>query len=295
MTADAAPEKVRKVLDTAAVLADLAEWWGDIMPSLPRGTSSLMLTAEQQREARSQELGGYVTSMAAFRSGGPKRIAGGKCDQAIPEGTQNPYWEIIRQLPLDDMPMSWPNRLEPMLHWFGGGRGEYKHFADRFDVCGTYSWAICTPGDMTWMKEILGGRGVVEPGAGSGYWAWQMEQAGIDVAAYEPNEQGPGNHFARRTWTALLRDDHSVSRHHPDRALFLCWPSYAEPWAAQSLACYTGDLLIYCGEGEGGCTADDGFFELRDAEWEEITDCPAHVSFWGIHDYLTAYRRKGTL
>jgi hypothetical protein len=246
------------VLDTAAVLADLAEWWSQA--SLPLG----------------------------FSGSAPERIAGGKYDQAIPGGTENPYWEIIRQLPLEDRPLY--GRMEPMLHWFGGG--EYKHFADRFDMCGTYSWAICSPGDMTWMREILGGRGVMEPGAGSGYWAWQMEQAGIDVAAYEPNEQGPGNTFARRTWTALLRDDHDAPKHHPDRALFLCWPSYAEPWAAQSLACYTGDLLIYCGEGEGGCTADDGFFELRDAEWEEIADCPAHVSYWGIHDYLTAYRRK---
>jgi hypothetical protein len=93
-------------------------------------------------------------------------------------------------------------------------------------------------------------------------------------------------------WTSVLRDDHSAPEHHPDRALFLCWPSYAEPWAAQSLACYTGDLLIYCGEGEGGCTADDEFFHLLEAEWEEIGNSPAHIAYRGIHDYLTAYRRK---
>jgi hypothetical protein len=220
----AEPEKPR-VLDTATVLADLAAWWSQA--SLPLSFSGRV----------------------------PSRIAGGKFDQRVPGGTQNPYWEIARQLPLDDMPLPWHQRPEPMLHW-------------------------------------LGGRGVVEPGAGTGYWAWQMEQAGISVAAYEPEVQGPANHFARRTWTTLLRDDHAAPRHHGDRALFLCWPSYAEPWAAQSLACYTGDLLVYCGEGEGGCTADDGFFELLAAEWEEVSDSAAHVSYWGIHDYLTAYRRK---
>jgi hypothetical protein len=274
----------RKVLDTAAVLADLAQWWGD-KPTLPPGDDLWPLLLEPGR---------YLEVIRGERPREARRIAGSEWDQEIPEGTRNPYWEIIRQLPLDDIPVPWRRRPEPMLHWFGYGidRDEYKFFADRFDMCGTYSWAICSPGDITWMKQVLGGRGVVEPGAGTGYWAWQMEQAGIDVTAYEPEEQGLGNHFARRTWTTLLRDDHSAPKHHPDRALFLSWPSYAEPWAAQSLACYGGDLLIYCGEGEGGCTADDAFFQLRDAEWEEISDSPAHISYWGVHDYLAAYRRK---
>jgi hypothetical protein len=81
-------------------------------------------------------------------------------------------------------------------------------------------------------------------------------------------------------------------KHHPDRALFLCWPSFDDPWAAQALACYAGDLLIYAGEGEGGCTADDEFFKLLEAEWDELEYSPRHVTYRGIHDYLTAYRRK---
>ena len=283
-------EQTRKVLDTDTVLADLAAWWGDQPPPPPADSvllSDMPLLAEATR---------YMDDMRAGRPRGARRIAGGEFDQQIPEGTQNPYWEIIRQLPLDGMPLPWHRRPEPMLHWMGGdygGGGEYKNFADRFDMCGTYSWAICSPGDIAWMKDVLEGRGVVEPGAGTGYWAWQMQQAGIDTVAYDLNEPGPGNGYARRQWATVLPDDATAPKHHPDRALFLCWPSYAEPWAAQSLACYRGDLLIYCGEGDGGCTADDAFFELRDAEWEETGDSPKHVSYWGIHDYLTAYRRKG--
>jgi hypothetical protein len=249
-------------LDTAALLADLAAWWESPTP-------------------------------ARFTGAVPGRIAGGKWDQEIPDGVQNPYWKVVRQLPLDDMP-SWRDwHPEPTTHVFTGDAPGVRYFADRFALCSTYSWSICSPGDITWMREVLGGRGVVEPGAGTGYWAWQMEQAAISVAAYEPSQPEPGNHFARREWTTVLRDDHSAVKHHPDRALFLCWPSYAEPWAAQALACYAGDLLIYAGEGEGGCTADDEFFRLRDAEWDEIGDSPKHVSYWGIHCYLTAYRRRG--
>lgn len=250
-----------KLLNGDALLAELAEFWAN------------------------PERGKYSGTV-------PGRIAGSEWDQEIPAGVQNPYWEIIRQLPLDDMPAApWRMRPEPATHVFTAH--DMRYFADRFDLCATYSWAMCSPGDITWLKDVLAGRGVVETGAGTGYWAWQMEQAGIDIVAYDPNEQQEGNTFARRTWTTVLRDDHAASRHHPDRALFICWPSYADPWAAQSLASYAGDMLIYAGEGEGGCTADDEFFQMRDAEWDEIDTAPAHFSYWGIHCYLTAYRRKG--
>jgi len=246
----------------------------------------------QASEYRAAELGDYADALAGWRDRAPRRIAGSEWDQQIPGGTQNPYWEVIRQLPLDPIPFPWQHYPEPTLHWMGGDREDLKYFADRFAICPTYSWSICTPGDITWLGKILEGRGVVEAGAGTGYWAWQMEQAGISVAAYEPNLPGE-NGFARREWTTILRDDYSAVKHHPDRALFLCWPSYDDPWAAQALSCYAGDLLIYAGEGEGGCTADDEFFRLLEAEWDEV-DCSArHVTYWGIHDYLTAYRRKG--
>jgi hypothetical protein len=249
-------------LDTAALLADLAGWWASPSP-------------------------------AKFTGAVPHRIAGSQWDQEIPAGTENPYWEIIRQLPLDDLGtgLPWHTRPEPSTHVFLDGGTGVRYFADRFALCGTYSWSIPSPGDIAWLKQTLDGQGVVEAGAGGGYWAWQMEQAGIDVAAYEPHEVAD-NKFTRREWTTLLRDDHTAPEHHPDRALFLCWPSYAEPWAAQSLAAYAGDLLIYAGEPEGGCTADDEFYRLLSTEWEEAGESAAHISYRGIHCYLTAYRRN---
>jgi len=248
-------------LDPGAVLADLERFW-----------------AAPERDA--------------FRGTIPGRIAGSKWDQRVPEGTENPYWEIIRQLPLDE-PMPWNPGPEPMTHMFTDGPERFRYFTDRFALCKTFAWSVCSPGDITWMRDVLGGRGVVEAGAGGGYWARQLRQAGVDVVAYEPLELADNSYVARE-WTELLRDNHDAPKHHPDRALFLCWPSYSDPWAAQALACYTGDLLIYAGEDEGGCTADNAFFEMRAAEWDEIGDSPAHISYWGIHCNLTAYSRKGT-
>lgn len=249
-------------LDSARVLADLADWWANPRP-------------------------------ARFSGAAPRRIAGGEWDQQVPEGTQNPYWEIVRQLPLEEMRLPWERRPEPTTYVITDETptGNLRYFADRFDLTGTFSWSIPSPGDMAWMRQVLAGRGVVEAGAGGGYWAWQMRQAGIDVIAYEPLEVAD-NKYVRREWTALLRDGHDAPKHHPDRALFLCWPSYSDPWAAHALSCYEGDTLIYAGEGDGGCCADDDFFRLLNAEWEEASSSPAHVSYWGIHCYLTAYRRN---
>lgn len=244
--------------DVVEVLRDLEKWWEDPEP-------------------------------VSFAGGGnPEKIAGGKWDQPVPPGTQNPYWEIVRQLPLYH-PDLFSGRPSPEM--FVMSKGRRGLVVSRESLCRTFAWAIPSPGDIAWLAEQLGGRGVVEPGAGSGYWAWQLRQAGIDVAAYDPAviEDNP---FAYREWTTVLPDGHDAPRHHPGRALFLCWPNYSSPWAAHSLASYQGDLLLYCGEDEGGCCADDRFFALRDAEWDQAAECAAHLSYGGIHCYLTAWTRR---
>ena len=141
------------------------------------------------------------------------------------------------------------------------------------------------------MKERLAGRGVVEPGAGGGYWAWQLAQSGIDVVAYDPAPPEANKFVSGRPWCPVLRNDHRVVSGHPDRALFLCWPSYDEDWAGNALALYRGDQLFYAGESDGGCTADGAFFRMLGAEWEEVSESERHITFSGIHCYLTEYRR----
>ena len=40
--------------------------------------------------------------------------------------------------------------------------------------------------------------------------------------------------------------------------------------AARCLEHYTGQRLIYIGEGDGGCTADDQFHQMLEEHWEEV-------------------------
>lgn len=210
------------------------------------------------------------------------RIAGSPYDQLTPTGVDNPYWEIVRQL---------PSVCEP-------GRGICPDgFARGLPVghhllAKRYSWAIPSPGDIAWLVHVLGGRGLVEIGAGSGYWAWQAGQVGIDVVAYEPISASANAFTDGVEYSVIWRDGPTAARRHPDRALLLCWPSHDDPWATDALHAYTGDLVIYIGQGEGGSCADDDFFRLLARTWAPIGSSTRHITWRHTHSAMTAYGRR---
>lgn len=219
-------------------------------------------------------------------------------DQTVPPGIAHPQWEIVRWLPAAP---PWYGggmlELDGAPTEFAGGLGRfYELGAGRVTLAKRYAWSIISPGDVQWMVDQLDGRAVVEVGAGTGYWAWQLEQAGVDVAAYDPHPPGPDNNYCKHgPYTTVLQDGAEAAAHHPDRALLMVWPPYDGEHARHALSVYRGDLLLYAGEGWGGCTADDGFYELLNAEWTEVGESPHHVTWQGIHCSLTAYRRTSTL
>ncbi len=223
-------------------------------------------------------------------------IADSPQDQTVADGAQNPLWEIVRLLPGHTDP--WRSRTEPDGHWASGAdssvlRRAYAAGLDRSALCARYTWSIPSPGDIAWLAKLLDGRGVVEIGAGSGYWAWQLAQAGVAVAAYDPELPGPENKFNQhRLYHPVMTGDHTAAADHPDRALMLCWPSYGASFAKQALHAYRGDMVIYIGEGEGGCCADDRFHRILERDFEEVGSSPFHVTYWGIHCNLTVYRRR---
>lgn len=220
-------------------------------------------------------------------------IAGSAEDQLTPDGIDNPLWDVVRWLPAAP---SWyaGSRLQP--EGYATSLGDFR-FIDSLGVgrnalATRYAWSIITPGDVAWMTGILDGRGVVEVGAGTGYWAWQLEQAGVSVAAYDPYPPAADNNYCKHgPYTTLLAAGAEAAAEHPDRALLMVWPPCGGEHAEHALAVYKGDLLIYAGESAGGCTADDGFYEALEAEWTEVGEAPQHVTWSGIHCRLTAYQR----
>jgi hypothetical protein len=157
---------------------------------------------------------------------------------------------------------------------------------DRSKLCQEYSWAI--PDDEA--LDIIAKYGpIVEIGAGGGYWAHLLRERGVDVLAYDCC---PGsNLWVKRSWAAVRVGGPEKAAKLPQRTLFLCWPPYDEPMAAECLKAYRGNKVIYIGEDGWGCTGDQEFHEILGRDWEQIEyHC---IPTWdGIHDGLTVYRRR---
>lgn len=76
-----------------------------------------------------------------------------------------------------------------------------------------------------------------------------------------------------------------------DRNVFMAWPPYDNPMAYHVASeMEVGKYLIYVGEGHGGCTGDDNFFEYLYSNFEEVESFK--IPQWsGIRDYCDIYKK----
>lgn len=152
--------------------------------------------------------------------------------------------------------------------------------------------------------------GVVEIGAGAGYWARLLRARGVDVVAFDPEPPGEASDWhSGYAWSEVQHGDHTVVAKHPDRTLLLVWPSYSQGWTDAVVELYAGDTVVYVGEPPGGCTGTDRMHQLLGGEtscwcFEDPCDCPPTVparfrevervgipQWWGLNDYLSVHRR----
>jgi hypothetical protein len=130
-----------------------------------------------------------------------------------------------------------------------------------------YAFAIPTDQALDRIRQCSPG-GVVEIGAGAGYWAHSLHQRGVDVEAFdiEPAPSPRNAWFASTPpWYPVQRGDHNVVGGHPGRTLLIVWPTKSEVWAAAAVEHYFeagGTCVVYVGEGPGGRTGDDVFHAL---------------------------------
>ena len=164
-------------------------------------------------------------------------------------------------------------------------------FATRQECAHTYSWAV--PNDQA-IQTLVDHSPVIEIGAGTGYWAAMVQAAGGDIIAFDnqPLDKSEINHYhpGKQPFFAVQEGDEETATLYPDRTLFLCWPPYDSSMAYRCLKAYRGSTVIFVGEGWGGCTANDDFFELLIKEFEvaKEIDIP---QWFGMHDYMTVYKR----
>lgn len=205
--------------------------------------------------------------------------------------TVNPYWETVGWLPAQSPLLFGPPSLLPDVSMLAirPTTGPVLH-ASRDVLVWTYAWSIPSPGDLAFITRHLAGRGVVEMGAGSGYWAWQLAQAGVDVLAYDA-QPGGNDHVGPVQYHPVHLGGPDTVAEHGDRALLLCWPPGEDSMAADTLAAYPGDMLIYLGEFNPHCNASPAFFDALERDWEPAGISFCHVNFSGLHCRLMVFTR----
>lgn len=188
----------------------------------------------------------------------------------------NPYLQQFNSLVTPEVKANWSIERDVQLH------------QKRVDLTKEYSFAI--PNRKA-IRAIADMSPVVEIGAGTGYWASLVAQAGGRIEAFD---------------RALVRNGYKFkTHHHPvkegtetvldnyDQAwtLLLCWPCYNEPFAFNALSRFRGDNLVYVGEWAGGCCGCDLFHDMLNTCWEIINEID--IPQWPfIRDRMYIYRRK---
>ena len=160
-----------------------------------------------------------------------------------------------------------------------------NHLWKRHQAVSEYSWAVPCDTALEAIIAACNGRGLLELGSGTGYWAKLLSAHGLDVTAVDNGGEGGGDASFSPHFPAALRMDAlqylQENGGSADKVLFLCWPRDADEW----LEAYRGDTVIWVGEREG-CT-----WEMPEgSEWKAVEE--VRLPTWGlIHDRLVVWQR----
>lgn len=199
------------------------------------------------------------------------------------------HWDRRRRSYDEDIPLLGSARLNSHL---GDTMRETRAREDYIDQFG---FAILSMGAVEAIRPY---QPLVELGAGSGYWSYELQRFGIDVIATDPFDEmfWSFRREKRERWQKLYTSIEKLNsveaiRKYPKRVPLIVWPSYDESWAADALDIYTGETVIYFGEGEGNATADDRFHQLLDTNFadQHYVRMP---HFWGCYDRWLIIAKK---
>jgi hypothetical protein len=187
-----------------------------------------------------------------------------------------------------------------------------------------FSWAVPTPEALSAIAEFAKGEGIVEIGAGTGYWASLLQQGGVSVDPYDrtpvetgentyhppKGESGSTNQLDKPTsWTQVKQGSVEAIAPNASKTLLLCWPPCLDSMAAQALKAYNeagGQQLIYIGDlpdrafdGVLGhsVTADREFHQMLHDSWqvERTIDIPQwYAGTEQMQDKVYLLTRKDT-
>ena len=173
--------------------------------------------------------------------------------------------------------------------------------ACRFRIAAWAAFACPNLQAITALKCFSKEEGIIEVGAGVGYWAYILRNAGVDVLAHD--KQPPINisskykkiisneyHGKFPAWSEVLNGD-TANPNKTNRVLLICYPPPDSPMAVRALQGFSGDRLAYVGEMRG----DTGTLEFESrlrSLWDLIGNPISLPNFSNTCYTLTMWQRK---
>lgn len=148
------------------------------------------------------------------------------------------------------------------------------------------------------MIHFIDHRKVLEVCAGKGWLSKLLKDAGVDLIStdnYSWDERSRFTPWKDKFTDVIQLDALEAMDQYPDSdVIILSWPEYLSPLAAFVLnRCIERNIpLIYIGEWQGGCTANDEFFDIIDEECDCIVLSNHYIPFDGIHDNIYIVSKK---
>lgn len=151
------------------------------------------------------------------------------------------------------------------------------------------SFSIPTTEALASIAKFANRAPIVEYLAGTGYWSWLLQnEFNVKVICTDKTN----DHFKvsqYKTFLPVLRKH--ISKPVADTVSFISWVPYTSTIALPFLRRMAPESkLVWIGEGDGGCCADDKTYEYLDNSFECVESVPL-VQFQGLHDNLYLYRK----
>lgn len=151
-----------------------------------------------------------------------------------------------------------------------------------------YSWSIIDKDSLEIIKNNIIGKKTLEINCGKGFWSYCLRLLGCDIIATDLFTQDS-------SWITVEKLDavSAVEKYNTKCSVLLCsWPDYNKDYAFEALIRFTGDTVIYIGEGKTGACATDSFFDYLTQYYQKLEIENTLQSWPFVNDSLSIYKRK---
>jgi hypothetical protein len=151
-----------------------------------------------------------------------------------------------------------------------------------------YGWSIIDKQSLELIKNHIIGKKTLEISCGKGFWTYCLRLLGCDIVATDLFTQDS-------SWIAIEQLDavSAVKKYNGECSVLLCcWPDYDKDYAYEALIQFTGDTLIYIGEGKTGSCATDSFFDYLTQNYQKLEIEDTLQSWPFVNDNLSIYKKK---